>query len=142
METQLVYDTTRKSLGLRVRETILTQGNGILGNLALKVHGVLNTRTGECLQVHHAPVVSLETACWCISGSSCACLQRSRAYQNEVDGVRVLLLQVSWTTMAASQSSSRAQCGGATFMSRRQSCALGPWSASTARPTTSLAACC
>ena len=50
METQLVYDTTRKSLGLRVRETILTQGNGILGNLALKVHGVLNTRTGKCLQ--------------------------------------------------------------------------------------------
>jgi hypothetical protein len=47
METQLVYDTTRKSLGLRVRETILTQGNGILGNLALKVHGVLNTRTGQ-----------------------------------------------------------------------------------------------
>lgn len=56
METQLVYDTTRKSLGLRVRETILTQGNGILGNLALKVHGVLNTRTGEHL--HHAAVVS------------------------------------------------------------------------------------
>lgn len=46
METQLVYDNNRKSLGLRVRETILTPGNGILGNLALKVHGVLNTRTG------------------------------------------------------------------------------------------------
>lgn len=47
METQLVYDNNRKSLGLRVRETILTPGNGILGNLALKVHGVLNTRTGQ-----------------------------------------------------------------------------------------------
>ena len=47
METQLVYDNQKKCLGLRFRETILTSGNGILGNLALKVHGVLNTRSGK-----------------------------------------------------------------------------------------------
>ena len=46
-ETQLVYDNNRKCLGIRVREVILTPGNGLLSNIALKVQGVLNTRTGE-----------------------------------------------------------------------------------------------
>ena len=80
METQLVYDTTRKSLGLRVRETILTQGNGILGNLALKVHGVLNTRTGEHLQPRCCGQ-QLRLHVFCVSGTSCACLRRKRARQ-------------------------------------------------------------
>lgn len=51
METQLLFYNTRKNLGIRFRETILTPGSGILGNLALKVQGVLNTRTGEPLPV-------------------------------------------------------------------------------------------
>lgn len=47
METQLVYDNKGKSLGIRLREKVLTSDSGLLGNLALTVRGLLNTRTGQ-----------------------------------------------------------------------------------------------
>ena len=37
-----------KALGIRIRETFETQGS-VLGNFVLKVHGLLNTKTGEHL---------------------------------------------------------------------------------------------
>lgn len=46
-ETQLTFDNSQRTLGVRVRETILTPGNGLFGNLSLKVQGQLNTRTGK-----------------------------------------------------------------------------------------------
>lgn len=50
-ETQLTFDNSQRTLGIRVRETILTPGNGLVGNLSLKVQGQLNTRTGK-LEYH------------------------------------------------------------------------------------------
>lgn len=46
-ETQLTFDNSQRTLGLRVRETIVTPGSGLLGNLKLIVYGQLNTRTGK-----------------------------------------------------------------------------------------------
>ena len=49
--SQLVYPcgsggNAEKALGIRIRETFETQGS-VLGNFVLKVHGLLNTKTGE-----------------------------------------------------------------------------------------------
>lgn len=46
-ETQLTFDNSQRTLGLRVRETIVTPGTGLLGNLKLLVRAQLNTRTGK-----------------------------------------------------------------------------------------------
>ena len=49
--SQLVYPcgsggNAEKALGIRIRETFETQGS-VLGNFVLKVHGLINTKTGE-----------------------------------------------------------------------------------------------
>jgi len=43
----LTFDNSQRTLGIRIRETILTPGSGLLGNLSLKIQGQLNTRTGK-----------------------------------------------------------------------------------------------
>jgi hypothetical protein len=59
-----------KALGIRIRETFETQGS-VLGNFVLKVHGLLNTKTGDlkagsgCLSPRTNPGLGRHPRCIC-----------------------------------------------------------------------------
>ncbi len=72
---QLVYPcgsggNAEKALGIRIRETFETQGS-VLGNFVLKVHGLLNTKTGDlkagsgCLSPRTNPGLGRHPRCIC-----------------------------------------------------------------------------